>query len=135
MTASPNRWGFFMPMKKYLPFKTELTKLAKDSNQTHLIDHLIDLERQGKCMSFSHPELGLLVVKPMADTLFVWIAITRIKDGFETGLPFVIELAKQSNCSSITFETHRTAFKRFAPKYGFRLVGQRNQFLIFNKEV
>ena len=128
-----------MPMKKYQPFKSELTKLGELANTPDLIDQLQAKETNQEITVYSDPDLGFLAVKPVTRanqlTLFVWVAISRLPNGIVTVLPMLEQMARETGCSAIEFETTRKGFKRVARNIGFVPIGQREIFTIYRKEV
>lgn len=120
-------------------FNAELRDLATSSGQPDLINKLHIAEDQKKISIFSDPELGLIVAKPVIrdneKTLLVWVAISRIKNGIECGMPFLFDLAKDSGVTKIEFRTKRKGFARAAAKYNFQPIGTDNDFYVFQAEV
>lgn len=119
---------------KFYPFQKELLKLSST-----LITELQQAEQRNEIVIFSEPSLGFFVAKPIPRKdhliLFVWVGISRIKNGITHALPMIEDMAKATQCSAIEFETTRKGFARIAQSFGFKATGKRDIYTIYTKEV
>jgi len=137
----PNRphAGFFMPMKKYMDFEVELSRLAKLTDNANLVQELQYNEKHNGLVVLSDPDFGFgalkLTTRNNQSVLFIWVAISRIKQGIDTALPMIEQIATEAGCTFIEFETTHKGFKRIAKRIGFTPVGKRNIFTVYSKRV
>jgi hypothetical protein len=121
-------------MTNLAPFKDDINKL--DPN---LYNELSEAEKTGGVVTFSDPDLGLLVIKPAFRRgglcLFVWVAISKIGDAITRYMPMIDKMAKDQQAKSIEFETKRKGFKRIAKQHNFTQTRLRDGFFVFTKEV
>ncbi|MBO9492065.1 hypothetical protein J7384_17015 [Endozoicomonas sp. G2_1] len=126
-------------MNKFQPFVGELTKLAKATGVPDLIEQLKTAQEKGEAIIYSEPHIGFLAVKPTFRddelVLFVWVGISRMTNGLKHGVRMCQQMASETACKAVEFETSRKGFKRIAGRMGFIPKARRNQFITYRKEV
>lgn len=120
-------------------YKSHINKLGNRFGERNLYNEITQAIESNEALALMHHEVGIVVIKPVHRggefTMLIWLAIGFCRNAFAKYLPVIEDMARQQKVSKIEFETKRKGFKRFAAKFNFNEVRQRDEYTIFSKEV
>ena len=126
-----------MPVNISNQFIEPLEKLAVSSEQPHLIPEINKAIESGKARVFYQGDF-MAIIKPkvsLSKTIcWIWVGVSLCHDNV-FAYNSLENMIKRAGFSHIQFETKRKGFERVAIKHGYRKIGIRDNFTIYDKEI
>lgn len=122
--------------EKFIPL---IERLGQRFGEPELLTVVTEALQTGNAIPIYHQNM-LLILKPMFDGLgrpgiLAWVGIHTDNTSMAEDFAFIARMAKQTDQQFIRFETKRKGFVKLAARYGYRPIGMRDDYTIYQKEV
>jgi len=126
----------FMLPKKFIP---DIEALSKRFNEPELLAQVTAAIQSGHAIPVTYTDT-LIIMRPILDHqervgMLVWVGIHKAQQGVGQYFQLVHSMAKASNMAFIRFETKRKGFVKLGARFGYKRIGQRSDYTIYQKEV
>lgn len=122
--------------EKFIPL---IERLGQRFGEPELLTVVTEALQTGNAIPVYHMNM-LLILKPVFDGIgrpgiLAWVGIHTDGQSMAEDFTFIYRMAKATGMQFIRFETKRKGFVKLAARYGYRPVGMREDYTIYQKEV